>query len=119
MKYLATTAALLAAAGLGACTIEEQPQERQEAYSPPQQQQAHKGGGVRIEKHQTTTNNTTVESTVEIGMSRPEVVDLLGPPEYVLRESSDFGYEFTLWYGDWEIWISDGLVQTVHFYGSG
>ena len=67
-----------------------------------------------IEK-ETTTNNTIIEREIEIGMGQDQVVTLLGEPDEVLRESSDFGVELTFWYGDWEIWISDGLVQTVHF----
>jgi hypothetical protein len=59
----------------------------------------------------------TIEQ-LEVGMARARVLAIAGAPERVDRMSTDFGYDVTLWYGEWEVWLSKGRVRTVNYYGA-
>ena len=59
----------------------------------------------------------TIEQ-LEVGMARAQVLAIAGEPDRVDRMSTDFGSDVTLWYGEWEVWLSKGRVRTVNFYGA-
>ncbi len=55
---------------------------------------------------------------LEIGMARAEVLAIAGPADREDVMSTDFGYDVALWYGAWEVWLSEGVVRSVTYYPS-
>jgi hypothetical protein len=67
-----------------------------------------------------TVNLTWIDitiQTVEIGWSDTEVVTLLGEPDWYEDQSTDFGDDVILWYGEWAVYTSDSYVTSITWYG--
>jgi hypothetical protein len=80
----------------------------------------YKGESVTMIYNGPTVNLTWIDvqiQQVEISSSRTDVVALLGEPDWSERQSTDFGYDVFLWYGDWAVSTSDGYVTGVTWYG--
>jgi hypothetical protein len=54
---------------------------------------------------------------IELGMARGEVLAIAGTPDREDLMSTDFGHDVALWYGGWEVWLSDRRVRSVTYYG--
>ena len=68
------------------------------------------GGAEEFGRH------SEVIEQLEIGMSYAEVLAIVGPADHEEVMSSDFGYDVTLWYGSWGIFLSNQVVRSVDYY---
>ena len=67
-------------------------------------------------RHGFSRHSETIER-IELGMARGEVLAIAGTPDREDLMSTDFGHDVALWYGGWEVWLSDRRVRSVTYYG--
>ena len=53
---------------------------------------------------------------LEVGMSRAQVLAIAGPADREDTMSTDFGHDVALWYGSWEVWLSNRVVRSISHY---